>query len=134
MGHQIKEVEAMGGAEREQQENPHQHQQTADHGVEDILERGVDPPLPAPNPQHEVGRDQDRFPEEVEQYQVDRHEDPNQGPLQKQQHAQVDVAAITLGRAGNQDTNRREDSGEEQKQDAHPIDRQMKVHMEGANP
>ena len=50
------------------------HQQRADHRVDDELDRRVEPPLAAPDADDEVHRDQHHLPEDVEEEQVERDE------------------------------------------------------------
>ncbi len=51
-------------------EDADQHQQAAGHGEEEELDRGVDPPLAAPDPDEQVHRDQHDLPEDVEEEEV----------------------------------------------------------------
>ncbi len=51
-------------------EDGDQHQQAAGHGVEEELDRRVDPPLAAPDADQEVHRDQHDLPEDVEEEEV----------------------------------------------------------------
>ena len=63
-----------------------QHQQRAGERVQDELDRGVARAWPfSPPPEQEVGRDQHRLPEHVEQHQVDRQEGARHAGLQQQQ-------------------------------------------------
>jgi len=50
--------------------NRDQHQDRADEGVQEELDRRVDPPLAPPHPDQEVHRDEDQLPEDVEEEQV----------------------------------------------------------------
>ena len=62
-----------------------QHQHRADQGVKEELDRRVELPRPAPDADQEVHRDQHHFPEDVEQEEVERHEDADHAGLQQQQ-------------------------------------------------
>ena len=63
----------------------HQHQDRAEHGVQNEFQRGVDAPLVAPDADQEIHRDQHHFPEQEEEEQVERDEDADHAGFQHQQ-------------------------------------------------
>jgi hypothetical protein len=66
----------------EQGDDADQHEQAAGQGVDEELDRRVHPPLAAEGADQEVGRDQHGLPEDVEQEQVQAHEDADHGRLE----------------------------------------------------
>jgi len=68
-----------------QPDDRQQHQDRAGHGVQEELDRGVHPPLAAPDSDQEIHRHEGEFPEDVEQEQIHRQEHPDQAGLQQQE-------------------------------------------------
>ena len=83
-------VEARGPAgaplEVVQPEDADEHEQPAEQGIDEELTAAKTARRP-PQTDQEVGRDQHRLPEDVEQEQVEAGEGPEQGGLQDQQEA-----------------------------------------------
>jgi hypothetical protein len=116
-----------------QGDDGHQHEQPAEQGVEEELDRGVDTLLPAPGADQEVGGDQHGLPEDVEQEQVEGDEHAEHGGLERQQGG--DVAAGAVGHApGADDGQRREQGGEQQQGQADAVDPDLVAHPQGAHP
>ena len=63
-----------------------EHQDAAERRVEHELERRVDPPLAAPDPDDEEERDQHRLPEQVEEEQILREKRADHRELQREHH------------------------------------------------
>src|SRR5271166_6340877 len=76
-------VEAAGAGIEPQDCGQHEHRR--DHGVQEELDRGVDPAAMAENADDQRHRDERRFPEEVKQEQIERDEDADHRRL-KHQH------------------------------------------------
>src|SRR5258708_1783640 len=63
----------------------HEHQNASDECIEEKLDGGIDAALMAENPDEEVHRDQHGLPEEIEEHQVERAEDPYHTGLEEEQ-------------------------------------------------
>ena len=89
-----------------------EHQHAAGHRVEDELDRGVDAPLVAPDPDQEVHRDEHRVPEDVEEEQVERDEHAEHRGLEREheEREHLDVLVDRLPRG--QQRQRRQEAGQ----------------------
>jgi hypothetical protein len=67
----------------------HEHEQRADEGVQDELDRRVDAVAAAPDPDDQVHRDEHDLPEDVEQEQVQREEHADQADLEDEERDHV---------------------------------------------
>ena len=63
-------------------------------GVDEELDRRVDPAWPAPDADEEVHRQQHHFPHHVEEEEVERAEDAEQSRFQKQEQGEVGLHAL----------------------------------------
>src|SRR5205823_5513280 len=83
--------------QRDQGQDPDQQEGGADHGVDEELQRGVDPVLVTPSPDEEVHGDEGQLEEEEEQEQVQGEERSDAAGLEQQHprdvalHVVVDV-------------------------------------------
>ena len=91
----------------------HQHQQRPDQGVQDELDRGVDPVRAAPDPDDQVHRDEDDLPEDVEQEQVEGHEHADQPDLEDEERDHVLLDPLLDRAEGGEDA----DPGQGRRQD-----------------
>ena len=84
--HRPVEAELAGLAEADPRDGKdrNQHREAADHGVDQELERGVDPAAFAPHPDQEIQRDQHRLPEHIEKDEVEGKENSGGRRLEKQ--------------------------------------------------
>ena len=123
---ELLEVEAVDAPDRVVQvgeaEDREQHQDAARHRIEDELHRRVHAPLVAPDPDQEVHRDQHRVPEDVEEEEVERDEHADHRALE-QQDAHAERPGVLVHRLpGGQQSERREESGQDQEQQADAVD------------
>jgi hypothetical protein len=79
-----------------------EHQQAANKRVEEELDRRVRPPRAPPVADEEVHRDQDQFPEHVEQHEVERQEDPQRAGFYQQQQQCIEPRAALVAPRGQQ--------------------------------
>ena len=85
-------VEAAGLAR--QVEEGHQPEQRTSEGVEEELGGSVAALIAAPDPDHEVHRDEHGFPEQVEEEQVLGHEGPQHAGLQQEEQGSEGTDAV----------------------------------------
>ena len=97
-----------------------QHQDRAEEGVEEELERRVDPPLAAPDPDDEEHRDQPRLEEEIEEHEVERAEHAEHQRLQHQERDHVFLDA-GLHRPAGGDGQRHEEGREQDEEDRNAV-------------
>src|SRR5439155_19901462 len=85
-------------------------------------------------PDHQVHRDQADLPEDVEQEQVERHEDAEH-PDHQQQHGRVVLLDPRLdGGPGVEDRHDGEDRGQDHQDHREPVDAHRVAHAEGGDP
>ena len=75
-----------------------QHQQRADGGVEDELDRRIRAPWTAVHAHQQVGGNEHHFPEDVEERQVRRQEDALHAAAQEQHQREVRARAVAVTR------------------------------------
>ncbi|MCG3118110.1 MAG: hypothetical protein ALAOOOJD_00244 [bacterium] len=75
-------------------ENRHQHQQAADHGINEKLQCGVNTARPAPHADDEIHRNEHRFPEKVEEQQVETGKHAHHAGFQQQHRNQIALDAF----------------------------------------
>ena len=117
-----------------QGEDAEQHHDRAGERIEEELDRGVQPPRAAPDPDEEVHRDEHHLPEHVEQEHVEGAEDA-QHPRLQQQHEDVE-SAHAVGDRGprGQDRDEAEERGEEHEQGADAVHREEVVDPDRGDP
>ena len=117
-----------------QRQDRHEHRQAAGLGEQEELDRGRCTVLMAPDRDEKVHGNQHQLPEEVEQEEIQGHEDAHDSG-QRQHEAQVKrpYPLLDLGPRGADRRNPEEDR-QGQKQQAQAIDSQMKAHPERLNP
>jgi hypothetical protein len=96
-----------------------QHEERADHRVDEELQTRVDAPLAAPDPDDEVHRDEHRLPHHVEEEQVERHEDAEH-PGREEEEERVVRARLATDRG--EAPVRREQHDEGREEDHHQGD------------
>jgi len=80
-----------------EREDADQHQQAADRSVDEKLHRSVDATLATPDSDQEEHRHQRRFEEQVEEQQIERHEDADHRRFQDQQERVVRELSLVNG-------------------------------------
>ena len=108
----------------------HQHQDRAEHGVQDEFHRGVNSAAMSPDADEEIHRNQRQFPEDEEQEKVERDEDADHGGLDDQQRDEKSLHVFVDGLPGTENRQRREKSGEQHEEQADAV--HADVVMDGA--
>ena len=133
-GDELRDVEAREPGARVEHQERHQHQHAARERVEEELDRGVDPPLVAPDPDEEVHRDEHGLPEHVEEEEVLGHEDPDH-PRLEQQHEDHELAHPLLDRApGAEEAERGEERGQDHEPQRQAVDADVVADAPGRDP
>ena len=117
-----------------QEDQGHQHQQRAQQGVEEELERRVDLVWPAPNADDQVHRNEGRLKENVKQHAIERAENADHQAAENQEgaHVLVDPARNDLpARDHNDDVDECGQQDEPQRNAVHP---EVVVHIEPLDP
>src|SRR5208282_4274484 len=96
---------------RIQPNNRRQHERRAEEGEQKKLHRGVNLASMAVHADQQRHRNQRRFPEEVEQEQVERGENADQSRLKDQQKDEEFLHSLVNRSPGNQHAQRREERG-----------------------
>ncbi|MHC2218229.1 hypothetical protein ACVIGV_003617 [Rhizobium leguminosarum] len=118
---QREDVEGLAAVEIEHDDTD-EEQEAARQRVEEELERRIDPAFATPDADDQVHRDQHRFPENVEQEQVERAEHPQHQRLHGEQtdHERLDLAVDRNPRGEH--TDRTQQRGQEHEERAYPVD------------
>ena len=123
---QVEGVHAGGGAVLEVEgEDGDQHEEGAHQRVEDELDGGVDAVGPAPDPDDEIHRDQHRLPEDVEEEEVEGHEDAEHARLE-QEHGDGELFPAPLHRVPRgEQCERHEERGQQHEEQADAVHAQV---------
>ena len=127
-------TEEAGRVVEVERDDAEQHQHRSREGIEEELDRGVQPPVTSPDSDQEIHRDEHDLPEDIEQEEVERAESPDHERLQKKEQ---DVVLLLPGRdrrVGAGDRDDANESGQEDQQERNPVDAEVVVHAERWNP
>ena len=102
----------------------HQHQQRAEQRVEEELVGRVDPVLPAPDADDQEHRDQAALEEQVEEDDVERHEDADHQRLEDQEHRHVFLDPA-LDAPARKDADREDQRGQDHERQRQPVDPEL---------
>jgi len=105
----------------EHRDHGHQHQHRSKEGIKEELERRIDAVHPTPDADNQEHRDQARLEEEVEQDQVERHEDAKHQCFKEQECDHVFLDAFVDAPARG-DHKWHQECGQHHKQDRNTID------------
>ena len=108
-----------------QPQNRHQHQNRAEHRVQNEFQRGVNSPFVAPDADQEIHRDQHHFPEQEKQEQIERDEDADDAGFKHQQRDKEAFYALINRFPGRQDRNRRQQRGQQHQEQAEAVDAEV---------
>jgi hypothetical protein len=91
--------------------DPDQHEKAARHRVEDEFHGGVHTARTSPDPDQEVHRNEHDLPEDVEEEEIERGEDPDHSGLEQEEGDHVGLHPGRDGE-GEEDRDRREKRGQ----------------------
>jgi hypothetical protein len=129
----IQDLEAAAGLAVEIQQ-PDQHEQRPEQGVEKELDCGVDPVGAAPDADDDEHRDEGRLEEHVEQHRVQRREHSVQHPGEEQERGVVLRDAVFHHRPAGDDHQDGDEAVQQQEQHADAVDAQVIVDVEALDP
>ena len=121
----VRQVERAGRVVEPQ--DRHQHQDRAEHRVQNEFHRGVDAALVAPHADHEIHRDQHQFPEDEEEEQIERDENADHGRLDHQQRDEEALHVFVDRFPGAENGDRREERGEQDEKQADAVHAEVVV-------
>ena len=119
----VRQVERAGLAIEPQDGD--QHQDRAEHRVQNEFHGGVDAALVAPHADHEIHGDQRQFPEDEEQEEVERNENADHGRLDHQQRDEEAFHIFTDRFPGAENGDRREERGQQDEKEADAVHAQV---------
>ncbi len=123
-----------GGVHEVENHDGYQHQHAASHGVEDELQRSVDPPLTAPHADEEVHGNEGDLPEDIEQEEIEGGEDPDHAHLQKEHEDVILLDPFGDGRPRGKDGHGREKGGQQHQEEADAVHTQVVANSQAGNP
>src|ERR1700734_1430132 len=115
-------------------QNCHQHQNGAEHGVQNEFHRGINSPAVSPNSNQEVHRNQRKFPEEEKEQQIERNENANHGRLNHQQGNEESFYVLLNGLPRAQNRQRRQKCSEQNQKQADAIRAQVIMNVCSRDP
>ena len=143
---QLQQVEGVRLRLEIEHQDGDEHQRAAEHGVDEELDRRVDPPLHdpaaevvgavriAPAADQEIHRDQRQLPEDEEEYQVERHEDADHPRFEQQHQGQVRAQPLADPFPGEDQHEHRDQRGEQHQEQAQAIDAHQVFDVELRHP
>ena len=117
-----------------EREDGDEHQQRPGHREQDELHGGVDAAAAAPDADHEVHRNQHRFPEHVEEEEIEADEDADHPRLEHEERHHELLHAVVDGVPGGRERDRCDERGEEHEQQADAVDADVIADTEPGNP
>src|SRR5712691_5908762 len=123
----LREVDAGDGQDGDQ------HREAADDGVDQEFERGVDPAALAPDPDQEVERNQHRFPEDIEEDEVERQQNAGGRGLQDEEQ-EDELLEAGRERGGDDDRDQKEQRIQAQQEEAQAVDTEVIADPQRGNP
>ena len=115
-------------------QNGHQHQETADHGVEQKFERGINPPFATPDPYQEVHGNQHDFPEDIEEKDINRDKGPDHAGFQDKKEKQILPDPLFHAAPGRQNHQRRKKGRQQDEEQADAVNANIVFDTEFADP
>src|SRR5690348_4080643 len=117
-----------------QPQNRHQHQDRANHCVQNEFQRGVNFAPVSPDADEEVHRNEHHFPEHEKEEEVERAENANHAGLEHEQHGEkfFYVRLDTLPRAQNRE--RSKERGQQDEEKADTVNAHVIVNLEAGDP
>ena len=112
----------------------HQHQQAADHGVQQKFEGRINAARPAPDADQEIHRDQHDLPEHVEQEQVNGHEGAQHAGLQEQEKELILLDPVPHITPAGQQHQRGQKAGQQHQKQADAVHPDVVLDAEILNP
>ena len=138
MAHQVKQIErGMAGVlciPEVERQNAKQHQDRPGQGVQEKLDGGVEFARPAPHADYEIHRHQHHFPENVEEEEVEGHENAEHAHLQKHEHGVVLFGPLLHSRPGRKHRQEPEHRGQHDEQEADAVNAQVVGGADGGDP
>src|SRR5437899_12106617 len=105
-------------------QNGQQHQYRSGQRVEEKFDRSIEPPVAAPHADQKVHRDEHHFPEQVEEEEIERHEDAQHARLQQQKQNVVFLLAGLNRAPRRKNGNRAQNRGQHDQKEADTVDSQ----------
>ena len=121
----FRQVERAGAVVEPQ--NGHQHQNRAEHGVQNEFHGRVDAALVAPHADHEVHGDQRQLPENKEKKKIERNEDADHRRLDDQDGDEEALHVFLNRFPGAENRERREESRQQNQEHADAVDTEVIV-------
>ena len=90
-----------------------QHQDAAQEGIKEELDGGIQAPVAAPDPDQEVHGDQHDFPEDIEQDEIEGHEDTEHPGFEDKQKGVILFDPVFDGIKGTGHGDSTEEGGQE---------------------
>src|SRR5580658_3988576 len=104
-----------------------QHEDRAEHGVQNEFDGRVNAPAVAPHADHEIHGDQRELPEHEKEEKVERKEDADHGRLDDQKRDEETLDVFVDGFPGAEDGDRREERSQQDQKQADAVHTQMVV-------
>ena len=120
--------------EEVERQDAQQHEHRAEQRVEEELDCRIQPPPVPPDADQEVHRHQHDLPEDVEQEEIQRHEDAQHAGFQEQQAAVIRLLHLVDGVERTHHDENGQQGGEQHQQNAQAVDAEEIGDPDGGNP
>jgi hypothetical protein len=123
----LNSVEIKRAAQVVEPEDGNQHQDRAEHRVQNEFHGCIDPAIVTPDSDHEIHRDQGEFPENEKQKEVERKKDADHGRLDHQNRNKKALHILVDRFPGAQNGERRQECGQQNQEQADAVHTEMIV-------
>ena len=127
------QVPCLRRGDRRHRQDGDQHGEAPDHGVDQEGEGREDPPPLTPDPDQEVERNQHRFPEDVEEDEVESEQHAGGRSLEHQQQ-QDELLEARCARVRDQHGEQREEPVQGEQEEAEAVDAQVVADAQARDP
>src|SRR4029077_8529525 len=112
----------------------HQHQDRAEHGVQNEFHRGINPPLVSPNADQEIHGDQRQLPENEEQEKIERDKNTDHWRLDNQQRDEETLHVFSNRLPRSENCERRQERRQQHQEQTDAVNAQVVVNVGASNP
>ena len=111
-----------------------QHQDRAEHGVQNKFHRGINPPVVPPDSDQEIHGDKRQFPEKEKEEQVERNKHADHGRLNDQQSDEKSFYVFANGLPGAENRKRRQKCCQQNEKQADAVHAQVIMNVCAGDP
>jgi hypothetical protein len=111
-----------------------EHDDRTGERVEEELDGGIEAALAAPDADEEIHRNEHYFPKDVEEHEIERHEDTKHAGLEEEEEDVIFLFAFLNGGPGREDRDKAEDGGEHDHEETQTVNTDGVTGANGGDP